>query len=68
MGTTVSQDQRLLTARTLPYYLGGFLGPFGTMVVIAIYPELRDEFDVGTEAVNWSFSGYLLPMAALMLV
>ncbi len=68
MGSTVSHDQRLLTARTLPYYLGGFLGPFGTMVVIAIYPELRNEFDVGTEAVNWSFSGYLLPMAALMLV
>ena len=68
MGSMESHDQRLLTVRMLPYYMGGFLGPFGTMVVLSIYPELRRDFDVGTGAVNWSFSGYLLPMAALMLV
>ena len=60
--------ERVLTRATLPYYLGGFLGPFGTMVVIPIYPELRETFDATTEQVNWSFSGYLLPMAALLLV
>ncbi len=59
---------RVLTAETLPYYLGGFLGPFGTMVVIAIYPELRTTFDATSEQVNWAFSGYLLPMAVLLLV
>lgn len=59
---------RLLTLETLPFYIGGFLGPFGTILVIAIYPELRDTFDVGTSTVNWSFSGYLFPMAALLLV
>ncbi|MEM8619488.1 MAG: MFS transporter [Actinomycetota bacterium] len=68
MGMSATAHAPLLSRRTLPYYLGGFLGPFGTMVVISIYPELRSDFGVGTRAVNWSFSGYLLPMAALMLV
>lgn len=60
--------ERVLTWATLPLYLGGFLGPFGTMVVIAIYPELRESFDATSGEVNWSFSGYLVPMALLMLV
>lgn len=59
---------RVLTRDTLPFYLGGFLGPFGTLVVISIYPELRDSFDATSSQVNWAFSGYLLPMAALLLV
>ncbi len=59
---------RVLTAETLPYYLGGFLGPFGTMVVISIYPELRSSFDATSEQVNWAFSGYMIPMALLMIV
>ncbi len=59
---------RLLTSVTLPLFLGGFLGPVGTMSVISIYPELRDTFDASTSAVNWSLSGYLLPMALFMLV
>ena len=42
----------------LPLYLGGFLGPFGTMMVISIYPELRESFNASTQAVNWAFSGY----------
>lgn len=52
----------------MPYFLGGFLGPVGTLSVISIYPELRDTFDVSTGAVSWSLSGYFFPMAALMLV
>ena len=59
---------RLLTGATLPFFLGGFLGPVGTMSVISIYPELRETFDASNSAVNWSFSGYLFPMALLMLV
>src|SRR6056297_1707747 len=59
---------RLLTLTTLPFFLGGFLGPVGTVSVISIYPELRDTFDATTSQVNWSLSGYLLPMAVLMLV
>lgn len=63
-----AEPRRVLTAETLPYYLGGFLGPFGTMVVISIYPELRDSFDATSEQVNWAFSGYMIPMALLMIV
>ena len=59
---------RLLTLETLPFFIGGFLGPFGTMVVISIYPELRESFDASTGAVNWSFSGYMFAMAGLLLV
>lgn len=58
----------ILTAQTLPYLVGGFLGPFGTMAVISIYPELRQSFDASTAAVTWSFSGYLFAMAGLLLV
>ena len=53
---------------TLPLYLGGFLGPFGTMMVISIYPELRETFDASTQAVNWAFSGYMIPFALLLTV
>lgn len=59
---------RLLTLTTLPFFLGGFLGPVGTISVISIYPELRETFDVSNSAVSWSLSGYFFPMAALMLV
>lgn len=44
------------------------MGPFGTMVVISIYPELREAFDADNSSVTWAFSGYLLAMAALLLV
>ena len=63
-----SSSDRVLTRETLPLYLGGFLGPFGTMVVIPIYPELRETFGATTEQVNWAFSGYVLPMAALLFI
>lgn len=54
--------------RTLPLYLGGFLGPFGTMVIIPMLPELRTHFGVDNAAISWGFSAYLFPMAALLLV
>jgi len=59
---------RVLTLATLPLYLGGFLGPFGTMMVISIYPELRESFNASTQAVNWAFSGYMIPFALLLTV
>ncbi len=52
----------------LPFYAGGFLGPFGTMVLLPMLPELREAFDASTEALSWAFTIYLLPMAALLLV
>lgn len=54
--------------RTLPFYLGGFLGPFGTIVIIPMLPELRERFDVDSATISWGFSAYLFPMAALLLV
>ncbi|MFV0257812.1 MAG: hypothetical protein ACK5PP_05115, partial [Acidimicrobiales bacterium] len=61
--STRPDSGRLLTFDTLPFYIGGFLGPFGTMVVLPIYPELRETFDATTAQVNWGFSGYMLMMA-----
>lgn len=54
--------------RTLPLYLGGFLGPFGTLVIIPMLPELRDQFGTDNATISWGFSAYLFPMAALLLV
>jgi MFS family permease len=68
IATSAPAEGRLLTMATLPFFLGGFLGPVGTLAVISIYPELRDTFGVSTSAVSWSLSGYFFPMAALMLV
>ena len=66
--TASTEDARVLTWATLPLYIGGLMGPFGTMVVISIYPELRETFDADNASVTWAFSGYLLAMAALLLV
>jgi len=66
--TSTRKGDRVLTWETLPFYLGWFLGPFGTLVVISIYPELRESFDATSGQVNWSFSGYFIPMAVLLLV
>lgn len=51
----------------LPLYAGGFMGPFGTIVIIPMYPELRDEFDATTAQVSLGFSLYLIPFAILLL-
>lgn len=66
--TVAGKEDRVLTLATLPLYVGGLMGPFGTMVVISIYPELRETFNADNSAVTWSFSGYLFAMAALLLV
>lgn len=54
--------------RHLPLYVGGFLGPFGTMVIIPMFPELRDSFDASSQAVGWGFTAYMFPFALLLLV
>ena len=63
--TAVSAQTGGLRQR-LPLYLGGFLGPFATMVVLPAFPELRETFGVSTSAVGWSFSAYLLPFGLLL--
>ena len=53
--------------RRLAFYLGGFLGPFGTLLTIPMLPELRDEFSVSTEAAGLNLSAYVMPMAVLLV-
>ena len=52
----------------LPLYAGGALGPFGTMVIIPMFPELRESFDASSGAVGLGFTLYFLPFAALLTV
>ncbi len=51
----------------LPLYVGGFMGPFGTIVIIPMYPELRTEFDATTSQVSLAYSLYLIPFAVFLL-
>src|SRR3954468_9500926 len=53
---------------TLPFYVGGFLGPFGGGVVAVLVPQLRDAFDATTAGVAASIPAYLVPFAAFQLV
>src|SRR4051794_41697852 len=53
---------------TLPFYIGGFLGPFGGGVVAVLVPQLRVAFDATTAGVATSIPAYLVPFAALPLV
>jgi MFS family permease len=61
---------RSLTAvrSRLPFYIGGFLGPFGGGVVAVLVPQLRDAFDASTAGVAASIPAYLVPFAVLQLV
>ncbi len=52
----------------LPLYLGGLMGPFGTIVILPMFPELRESFGASSAAVSWGFTIYLLPFAAALLV
>ena len=54
--------------RTLPFYIGGFLGPFGGGVVAVLVPQLRDAFDATTAGVAATIPAYLVPFAVFQLV
>jgi len=53
---------------TLPFYIGGFLGPFGGGVVAVLVPQLREAFDATTAGVALSIPAYLVPFAAFQLI
>ena len=44
------------------------MGPFGTMVILPMFPELRESFDASSEAVGYGFTAYLMPFALLLVV
>lgn len=53
--------------RRLALYAGGFLGPFGTVLIVPMFPELRDAFDASSSAVTLAYSFYLIPFAITLL-
>src|SRR6185312_4865711 len=55
-------------SRTLPLYVGGFLGPFGGAVLAVLIPELRDAFDATTTEIALAVPAYLVPFALLQLI
>lgn len=56
-----------MTLQRLALYTGGFMGPFGTVLIVPMFPELRREFDASSSAVNLGFSLYLFTFAAFLL-
>lgn len=54
--------------QAVPLYVGGLMGPFGTTVILPMFPELRESFDASSSAVGLGFTIYLVPFAALLLV
>jgi MFS family permease len=44
------------------------MGPFGTVIILPMFPDLRDSFDASSAAVSWGFTIYMLPFAAMLLV
>jgi MFS family permease len=64
----VDGDPTSQRRQRLPLYLGGLMGPFGTIVILPMFPELRESFDASSAAVSWGFTIYMLPFAAVLLV
>lgn len=58
----------IFSRRLLPLYIGGLMGPFGTVIILPMFPELRETYGVSSEAVGWAFTAYLIPFAFLLLV
>jgi ACDE family multidrug resistance protein len=49
-------------------YVGELLGSFGTLIPIAMYPELRETFEISEGGVPWAMTAYLVPMTILLFV
>ncbi|HXV33310.1 MAG TPA: MFS transporter [Gaiellaceae bacterium] len=53
---------------TLPLYAGGFLGPFGGAMLVALIPNVADGLDASVAQVAAAITAYMVPFALLQLV
>lgn len=53
---------------TLPLYAGGFLGPFGGAMLIALIPNVAEGLDTSLTLVAAAITAYMVPFAVLQLV
>jgi MFS family permease len=53
---------------TLPLYAGGFLGPFGGAMLVALIPNVAAGLDTSLTLVAAAITAYMVPFAALQLV
>jgi MFS family permease len=53
---------------TFPLYVGGFLGPFGGAMLIALIPNVARGLDASVGVVAAAITAYMVPFAALQLV
>jgi MFS family permease len=53
---------------TFPLYVGGFLGPFGGAMLIALIPNVADGLDASLAQVAAAITAYMVPFALLQLV
>ena len=52
---------------TLPLYVGGFLGPFGGSMLIALIPNVAAGLDTSRGLVATAITAYMVPFATLQL-
>jgi len=57
----------MVDRRKLIVYLGAFIGPLASNAVLALVPELRQEFMASTSAVLLSITFFMLPFAIFSL-
>ena len=53
---------------TFPLYVGGFLGPFGGAMLIALIPNVARGLDASVGLVAAAITAYMVPFAVLQLV
>ena len=53
---------------TLPLYAGGFLGPFGGSMLVAVIPNVARGLDTSLGYVAAAITAYMIPFAVLQLV
>jgi MFS family permease len=53
---------------TFPLYAGGFLGPFGGAMLVALIPNVAEGLDASVAQVAAAITAYMVPFALLQLV